>query len=155
MVEHFSLSFNCSKVVIGREEFLIDEALISEVTELPCTREKWFKTTIPKDMEFRSYLKPEHRGITWKKFVPSSWLEENWQQLLKSILVYLTYEGRYNRAMIYHFKLMNHFTGKNPLNMPFYLHRSLGKMAHQVKSQPSKIAIRLCHHGLIQLLVQE
>ena len=56
---------------------------------------------------------------------------------------------------IYHFKLMNHFTGKNPLNLPFYLHRSLGKMAHQVKAQPSKIAGRLHHHGLIQLLVQE
>ena len=32
---------------------------------------------------------------------------------------------------------------------------SLGKMAHQVKAQPSKIAGRLCHHGLIQRLVQE
>ena len=70
-------------------------------------------------------------------------------------MVYLPYEGRYNREMIYHFKLMNHFIGKNPLNLPFYLHRSLGKMAHQVKSQPSKIAGRMCHHGLIQLLVQE
>ena len=104
------------------------------MTELPCIGEKWFKTTIPKDVEFRSYLKPEHRGITCKKSVPSSWLEENWKQLLKAIVVYLTYEGRYNRAMIYHFKLMNHFTGKNPLNMLFYLHRSLGKMAYQVKA---------------------
>ena len=33
-------------------------------------------TNIPKDVEFRSYLKPEHRGITWKKAVPSSWMEE-------------------------------------------------------------------------------
>ena len=54
MAEAFALSFDGSKVVIGREEFLIDEALISEVTELPCTGEKWFKTTIPKDVEFRS-----------------------------------------------------------------------------------------------------
>ena len=139
MAEAFSLSFDGSKAVIGMEEFLIDEALISEVIELPCTGEKWFKTTIPKDVEFRSYLKPEHRGMIWKKSVPSSWLEESWQQLLKAIVVYLTCEGRYNRAMIYHFKLMNHFTGNNPLNLPFYLHRSLGKMAHQVKDQPSKL----------------
>ena len=48
---------------------------------------------------------------------------------VKSIVVYITSEGRYNRAMIYHFKLMNHFTGKIPLNFPFYLH-SLEKMAH-------------------------
>ena len=77
MDEAFSLSFDGSKEIIGREDFLIDEALISEVTELPCTREKWFKNTIPKYVEFRSYLKPEHRGITWNKSVPSSWLEEN------------------------------------------------------------------------------
>ena len=77
MAEAFALSFDGSKVVIGREEFLIDEALSSEVTKLPCRGEKWFKTKIPKDVEFRSYLKTEHRGIIWKKSVPSSWLEEN------------------------------------------------------------------------------
>ena len=155
MDEAFSISFDGSKVVIGKEEFLTDETLIAEVTELPSIGEKWFKTTIPKDVEFRSYLKPEHRGMVWKKSVPSSWLEENWQQLLKAIVAYSTHEGRYNRSMIYNFKLMNHFTGKSPLNLPFYLHRSLGKMVHQVKSQPSKIAGRMSHHGLIQLLVQD
>ena len=50
---------------------------------------------------------------------------------------------------------MNHFTGKSPLNLPFYLHRSLEKMAHQVKAQPTKIAGILSHHGLIQLLIEE
>ena len=74
---------------------------------------------------------------------------------MKAIVVYITCEGRYNRAMIYHFKLMNHFTRKIPLNLHFYLHRSLEKMAHHVKAQPTKIAGRLSHHGLIQLLIQE
>ena len=59
-VEVFSLSFDGSKAVIGKEEFFIYETLIIEVTELPSTGEKWFKTTIPKDVEFRSYLKPKH-----------------------------------------------------------------------------------------------
>ena len=70
MDEAFSLSFDGSKVAIGKEEFHIHEALVSKVTELPCTGEKWFKTTIPKEVEFRSYLKLEHRGIVWKKSVP-------------------------------------------------------------------------------------
>ena len=155
MAKEFSLWFDGSKVVIGDDEFHIDETLITKVTEIPSTGEKWFKTTIPKDVEFRSYLKPEHRGVVWKKSVPSSWLEERWKQLLKDIVVYITCEGRYNRAMIYHFKLMNHFTGKIPVNFLFYLHMSLGKMAHQVKAQPTKIVGRLSHHGLIQLLIQE
>ena len=103
VAEAFSLSFDGSKAVIGKEEFLIDETLITEVAELPSTGEKWFNMTIPKDVEFRSYLKSEHREVVWKKSVPSSWLEERWQQLLKAIVVYITCEGRYNRAMIYHF----------------------------------------------------
>ena len=70
MAKAFSLSFDGSKVVIGKEEFHIDETLITEVTELPSIGEKWFKTTIPKDVEFRSFPKPEHRGVVWKKSVP-------------------------------------------------------------------------------------
>ena len=74
VAEAFALSFDGSKEIIGKEEFLIDETLITEVTELPSIGEKWFKTTIPKDVEFRSYLKPKHRGVVWNKSVPSSWL---------------------------------------------------------------------------------
>ena len=136
MAEAFSLSFDVSKELIGKEEFTLDETLIVELTELPRIWEKLFKTTITKDVEFRSYLNPEHRGMVWKKSVSSSWLEDRWQQLLKAIVVYITCEGRYNMAMIYHFKLMNHFTGKIPLNLPFYLHKILAKMSHQVKAQP-------------------
>ena len=125
---------------------MVDETLIAEVIELLIIGEKWFKTSITKNVELRSYLKPEHRDVVWNKSVPSTWLEERWQQLLEAILVYITCEGRYNRAMIYHFKLMNHFTGRIPLNLPFYLHKSLTKMAHQVKSHPTKIAFSNCFH---------
>ena len=75
MDEAFALSFDGSKELIGKEEFMVDENLIVEVNELPRTGEKWFKTTITKNVEFRSYLKPEHRGVVWKKSVPSTWLE--------------------------------------------------------------------------------
>ena len=63
MAEAFSLSFDGSKALIDKEEFEVDEPLIAEVAELPRTREKWFKTTITKDVEFRSYLNPEHKNI--------------------------------------------------------------------------------------------
>ena len=72
MVESFSLSFDSSKALIGKEEFQVDETLIAEVAELPRTTDKWFKTTITKDVEFRSYLKPEHKNVVWKKSIPST-----------------------------------------------------------------------------------
>jgi hypothetical protein len=122
VAEAFALNFDGKKAIIGQDEFEIDEALIAEVTELPMTGEKWFKTTVIKNVEFKTYLKPEHRGLIWKKDIPVSFLEEKWQQLLKAIMVYITCEGRYNRVMIYHFKLINHLTGRNPLNLPYFLH---------------------------------
>ena len=130
MVEAFSLTFDGSKAVIGKEEIQVDESLVAEMTELQRIGESWFKTTVTKNIEFRSYLQPEHKKIIWKKSIPTSWVEEKWKHLLKAILVYITCEGRYNRVMIYHFKLMNHFTGRNPLNLPFYLYKILIKMAH-------------------------
>jgi hypothetical protein len=84
-----------------------------------------------------------------------SFLEDKWHNLLKSILVYITYEGRYCRVMIYHFKLMNHFIGRTPLNLSYYLYRSLKKMAYQVQEKPSKFKGRTFHHGLITLMICE
>ena len=78
IAEAFALSFDGSKEIIGKEEFMVDETLIAEVTELQRTREKWFNTTITKDVEFISYLKCEHGAVVWKKIVPSSWIEERW-----------------------------------------------------------------------------
>ena len=56
----------------------MDEALITEVTELPRNGENWFKTTVTKNVEFRSYLKPEHKSIVWKTNIPTSYLEDKW-----------------------------------------------------------------------------
>jgi hypothetical protein len=100
-------------------------------------------------------LLPIHKDLSWKKDIPMSYLEPKWQSLLKAILVYVTCEGRYNRVMFYHFKLLNHFTGREPINLPYFFHKTLTKMARQVKSQPAKVASRLSHQGLITLLVRE
>jgi hypothetical protein len=50
---------------------------------------------------------------------------------------------------------MDHFTGKNPLNLPYYLHISLTKMSHKVQAEPDKIKNTLFHFGLIKLIVLE
>jgi hypothetical protein len=155
VAETFSLSYDGRIAKIGREEIIIDEAAIAEYTGLSRTGDCWFKTTIPANTEFRSYLLPVHKDLTWKKDIPMSYLEPKWQSLLKAILVYITCEGRYNRVMYYHFKLLNHFTGRGLINLPYFFHKTLTKMARQVKAQPAKVSSRLSHQGLITLLVRE
>jgi hypothetical protein len=153
VAEAFALTFDGAKAKVGTIEVQVDEAIVAAATKMPRTGERWFKSTTTKDIEFRSYLKPEHKCITLKKDIPRSYLEEKWQHLLKAIQVYITCEGRYSRVMFYHFKLLNHFTGRCPLNLPFYLHKSLTKMTHQVQAIPSKVQGRLSHHSLIKLIV--
>jgi hypothetical protein len=153
--EAFALSYDGRVAKIGREEFIIDEASIAQCTGLSRTGSCWFKTSSSSNVEFRSYLLPIHKTLTWKKNIPMSYLELKWQTLLKAILVYITCEGRYNRVLYYHFKLLNHFTGREPLNIPYFFHKTLIKMVKQVKAQPTKVSSRISHPGLICLLVKE
>jgi len=71
------------------------------------------------------------------------------------IQVYITCEGMYGRTMLYQFRLILHFTGNTPLNMPFYLLKSLTKMDSKVQAKPQTTSNSLFHHGLIKLIVLE
>ena len=155
IAEILAQGYNGRTVTIGPEEFHIDEAAIAECTELPRTGECWFKTTHSADVEFRSYLEPAHSGITWNKEIPADFLKPEWKALLKAIKLYITCEGRYHRVMFYHFKLLNHFTGRQPIDLPHYLHQTLKKMSKQVQAKPSKLATRLSNPGLITLIIKE
>ena len=61
--EVFALSYDGRKAIISKEEFIVDEASIVEFTGLPRTGECWFKTTVPTDIEFMSYLQPQHKTL--------------------------------------------------------------------------------------------
>jgi hypothetical protein len=48
-----------------------------------------------------------------------------------------------------------HFTGKIPLKLPFYLYRSLGKMADKFQARDDQLKRSLFHFSLVKLLVVE
>ena len=68
---------------------------------------------------------------------------------------YFTCEGRFYMAYQYHFRLVLHFTGKHPVDIPFYLFKSLGKMVGKVKAKQEASSTFIFRHGLIKLLVVE
>jgi hypothetical protein len=82
-----------------------------------------------------------------------SYLDEEWQDLFKGIQLYITSEGRYDKLMMYHFKLMDHFTNKTPINLPYFLYHSLTKVCRRIRAQPLSIKNTLCHLGLIKLIL--
>ena len=65
--ETFSISYDGRAGTVGKEEFVVDEVAITEFTGLPRIGDCWFKSMVPSNIEFRSYLQPLHKDLTWKK----------------------------------------------------------------------------------------
>jgi hypothetical protein len=87
--------------------------------------------------------------------VPSRYLWEPFQKLMKVIRKYFTCERRSDRIYPHHIRLLMHFTGKRSLNLPFFLHQSLGGMADNVQAEANQPKKNLSHISLIKLLIVE
>ena len=61
MAEAFAKTFDGNKARVGSVEIKVDEAIIAATTGLPRTGQKWFKTTAPKNLDFRVYLKDGYK----------------------------------------------------------------------------------------------
>ena len=151
--EAFAMTFDGNRARVGSVEIKVDEKLIATATGLPMTSQRWFKTTAPKNQDFKFYLKDGYKHKAWSKGMLVSYLDEEWQHLFKGIQLYITSEGRYDKLMMYHFKLMDHFTGKTPINLPYFLYHSLSKVCKRIRAQPLSLKAALCHLGLIKLII--
>jgi hypothetical protein len=80
---------------------------------------------------------------------------QGFDKMLKVIQRYFTCEGRFNMVYQYHIVLLLHFTGKEAMNLTFYLFRSIGKMANKVHAKSKKVDTSVFHSGLIKMLVME
>jgi hypothetical protein len=151
--EAFAKTFDGNRARVGSVEIKVNEEFIAAATGLPTTGQRWFKTTASKNQDFRFYLKDRYKHKAWSKGMLVSYLDEEWQNLFKGIQLYITSEGRYDKLMMYHFKLMDHFTNKTPINLPYFLYHSLTKVCRRIRAQPLSIKNTLCHLGLIKLIL--
>lgn len=87
--------------------------------------------------------------------MPKTWLSEKYEKFLYVIQMYFTCEGRFNIVYQYNFRLLLHFTSKQPLDIPFYLYRTLGKMEDKAHSKTQVTKRYFFHFGLIKRLVLE
>jgi hypothetical protein len=76
--EAFAKTFDGNKARVESMEIVVDEATIFAATGLPRTGQSWFKTTAPKNLDFRVYLKEGYRHKAWKKGMLVSYLDEEW-----------------------------------------------------------------------------
>jgi hypothetical protein len=101
------------------------------------------------------FIKLEYQNRKVGDDIPSEYLLEPFEKLLKIIRKHFTCEGRFNKVHPYHIRLLMHFTGKNPLILPFFLCRILGNMADNVQAKADQTGNNLFHFSLIKMLVVE
>ena len=111
---------------VGVLNFMVSTHTISQATEIPRGGEEWFKATKFKMQSCEEFVKPEHIGADTASGIPRSYMKENYSKLLFVVQKYFACEGRFHMVYLYHFRLLLHFTGKQPLDLPFFLFRSLG-----------------------------
>jgi hypothetical protein len=147
----FALHFDGETAKVGELEFGVIEEFIAEAIQLPTTGQRWTKGQ-PVDKKLcAQLLKPQYRETKWSEGTSRSWLEPQWAQVLVILQRYLTCEGRYTIIFPCHARLLLHFTG-TPLNIPFFLLKSLKRMAEQVQ-RVSEFRGSLFHFGLVKILI--
>jgi hypothetical protein len=148
----FALHFEGGFAKVGELEFEVTEKFISEAIQLPTTGQRWTKGQ-PVDKKLcTQLLKPQYRETQWSEGTSRSWLEPQWAQLLAILQRYLTCEGRYTIIFPCHARLLLHFTG-TLLNIPFFLLKSLKRMAEQVQ-KANEFRGSLFHFGLVKILIK-
>jgi hypothetical protein len=149
----FALNFQGGFAKVGELEFEVTEQFILEAIQLPTTGQRWTKGQ-PVDKKLcTQLLKPQYRETQWSEGTSRSWLEPQWAQLLTILQCYLTCEGRYTIVFPYHARLLLHFKGNHLLNIPFFLLKSLKKMAEQVR-KAKDFRGSLFHFGLVKILIK-
>jgi hypothetical protein len=67
MSHAFAQSYDGESVQLGELKLMITEATIAEATDLPSTKEKYFKGIIIDKRLCQKFLKPEHLDPDWTK----------------------------------------------------------------------------------------
>jgi CRISPR/Cas system-associated endonuclease Cas3-HD len=140
---------------VGVLEFEVFEKSIFVAREMHDCGEKWFKSMSLNFSFSKGFLKLEYQGDNLSKGVPRSHMLEYFEKILRIIQRYFTCEGRFNMLYQYHIRLLLQFTGKESMNLPFHIFRSIGKMLDKVQAMSKQVDTSVFHSGLIKMLVLE
>jgi len=130
----------------------VNEDSVAEAIGVPAEGEKWFKQQDFKE-DFSEFLIRGGERIDWKNGVHVSKMKPGWRVPLEVIKNYITCDGRYDRILKCHLKLLMHINGNTQVNLSFYLLKSLQKMIAKVQGHPHHTARSVYHQGLIKLLI--
>jgi hypothetical protein len=147
--QEFTLTFNSCREKIGDIELDLNEYFISQATGLPAVGQKWFKYSKVEEVPW-SLLFTSRRITSCNRGMHVLALKPRWHDLLAIVKQFVTCEGRYGLVFLYHLRFLMSFIDF-PLNMPYFILRSLYKMAKQFKRKKSNSS--LFRHCLIKIII--
>ena len=77
-----------------------------------------------------------------------------WDEMVYIIQKFVTCEGRYSIAFLYHIKLLLYLKGQCTISLPYFLLQSLTKMSKTIQKRKGNEDKILCHFGLIKILIE-
>jgi hypothetical protein len=150
----FACSFNGERATVGNITIRIFEDVIVQITRLPQTGERYFKTKYFKDKSWAPFVSRSRIvAVNWKKGIPRSWLIHHWDELTYLIYKFISCEGRLSIVYLYHIKLLQHLNSDCEINMPYFLMQSLSKMAKFVQKQRRNTKKSIYHYGFIKMII--
>lgn len=111
--------------------FTISIEIIAAATRVPNKGEIWIKNLDLGLQNYKPFIKGHYRHNI-KKVFPFAQPLEKFAPLMRVIMKYFTCEGRFSIFYKYHVIFIMHFTGVKPLNLAYYLYKSLAKMEEKV-----------------------
>lgn len=124
-----------NEVTLAGITFILSPVVISEATGILDVGEKWKKGQDIDREYYEPYIKARYKD-KMKRVFPFKFLENRFAPLMKIIIKYFTYEGRFSHLYAYHIRLLMHFTRVRMMNIPYFMFRNIEKMAHFVKKKP-------------------
>jgi hypothetical protein len=156
LAEQFALRFNGVPCSNCRNHFPGNKRKLCQPQRRSLLHgERWSKGMPLDVLCYEEFIKPDCLNGKVEAGIPSRYLQEPFRKLLRAIRKYFTCEGRFDRIHPHHIRLLMHFTGRRPLNLPFFLHQSLREMADNVRAETNQPKKKLSHVSLIKLLIVE
>jgi hypothetical protein len=147
--QEFTFSFDGCRAKVGDVQLEVTEDFLSQATGLPASGQRWFKNAKVEEVPW-TLLFTSQKIKGCDKGMPISFLKARWHDLLVVLKQFVTCEGYFGLVFLYHLCLLMIFMGF-PLNMLYYLLRSLYKMGKRYRKQRADSS--LFHHGLIKILL--
>jgi hypothetical protein len=128
----FAKNFNGFQTQVGNVIIHVTEHSIAATCRFPIKGERWWKKIkLPTNL-CNHFLVLEHHNPDWSQGIPNKWMKEEWQSVLAVVHKYITCEGRFSIIHCYHMCFLMHLNGDQEMNFPFYLLKSLTKMAKRI-----------------------